>query len=410
MRQLIAIIFCALTAVSYAQTPTLQQVITAGATATTRPIFSGGLNSYGGINVINGINVGNYAGTESINFLYNGAVGAGYQGSFNFLANGITEASFGKVANAGFYFSTYLNHPMSFKTNSLDRLWINGDGNIGINTTSPQSKLDVNGQIRRSNVSNNWNPTLWNNPTGWTPEIGIYDQNGGATGGFTTINNGFNVGLGIVSYDRLFHSFTGNSVFKTVQLHAPNNNDRNYGLVMRTNANAANTEPWISKANINTIYSLNTAMNIGTYGGGDLRFFANFDVNSSVTPAIAVKFGTQNVGIGTEPSANYKLAVNGDAIATKMVVKANSAWPDYVFKPDYDLTPLSTIAHFIKENGHLPEMPTEKEVAENGIDLGSVETKLLKKVEELTLYLLQQQQLIEKQQLQIDELVKKMKN
>lgn len=97
-----------------------------------------------------------------------------------------------------------------------------------------------------------------------------------------------------------------------------------------------------------------------------------------------------NVGIGTTDTKGYKLAVNGDAIFTRIKVKAYTTWPDFVFAPDYDLPALSEVDAFIKQHKHLPDMPSEKEVNEQGQDLGEMNKKLLQKVEELTLYILKQ--------------------
>ena len=86
----------------------------------------------------------------------------------------------------------------------------------------------------------------------------------------------------------------------------------------------------------------------------------------------------------------YSLAVNGSAIFTKAVVKLNSAWPDYVFTPDYKMSKLDSLESFINCNGHLPEIPTAEDVRKNGIDLGENQAILLKKIEELTLIVIQQ--------------------
>jgi len=64
-------------------------------------------------------------------------------------------------------------------------------------------------------------------------------------------------------------------------------------------------------------------------------------------------------------------------------------WVDYVFKKDYKLMPLSELNAFIRENNHLPEIPTSDEVRENGIELGEMNALLLKKIEELTLYVIE---------------------
>jgi hypothetical protein len=114
-----------------------------------------------------------------------------------------------------------------------------------------------------------------------------------------------------------------------------------------------------------------------------------------------------NVAIGTLNNAGYKLAVNGNAIATSMTVKLNASWPDYVFKPEYKLPSLTEIKTYIDRNQHLPDMPSEAQVTKEGINLGEMNTLLTKKVEELTLYLIEQNKQIAAQQKQIDQLNEK---
>lgn len=110
-----------------------------------------------------------------------------------------------------------------------------------------------------------------------------------------------------------------------------------------------------------------------------------------------------NVAIGmVSPPAGYKLAVAGSVIAESVVVKLQSAWPDCVFKPQYGLRSLAEVRSYITKNQHLPDMPTEQEVARDGINVGEVNIKLLKKVEELTLYLLEKDQQIVDQQTKTD--------
>lgn len=94
------------------------------------------------------------------------------------------------------------------------------------------------------------------------------------------------------------------------------------------------------------------------------------------------------IGAPTMPSG-YKLAVNGSAIATSMTVKLNSAWPDYVFKKDYQLPSLQAVKTYIDQNQHLPEIPSEQQIAKDGLNLGEMNKLLVKKVEELTLYLIE---------------------
>lgn len=86
--------------------------------------------------------------------------------------------------------------------------------------------------------------------------------------------------------------------------------------------------------------------------------------------------------------ANYKLSVDGDMIAKRCVIQVTS-WADYVFAPGYNLSPLADVEAFIARNKHLPDVPSEAEVKEKGIEMGEMNAILLKKVEELTLYLIQ---------------------
>lgn len=107
-----------------------------------------------------------------------------------------------------------------------------------------------------------------------------------------------------------------------------------------------------------------------------------------------------NVSIGTDNSFGYKLAVKGNMIAEQVVVKLYGTWPDFVFSKDHAMMNLYEVENFISKNSHLPNVPSAKEVEEKGIDLGEMNKILLQKIEELTLYMIEQQK-------QIDELKSK---
>lgn len=94
-----------------------------------------------------------------------------------------------------------------------------------------------------------------------------------------------------------------------------------------------------------------------------------------------------NVGIGTE-NPTEKLSVNGSIRSKEIKVEASN-WPDYVFKKEYQLLSLEDLKVYIDKNQHLPDMPTESEVAKEGLSLGEMNKLLTKKVEELTLYLIE---------------------
>lgn len=93
------------------------------------------------------------------------------------------------------------------------------------------------------------------------------------------------------------------------------------------------------------------------------------------------------LGIGTETLNGYRLAVNGGIRAKEIVVE--TGWSDFVFEPDYDLPTLAEVEAFIQAHGHLKDIPSAADVARNGVNLGEVESRLLQKIEELTLYTIQ---------------------
>jgi hypothetical protein len=100
-----------------------------------------------------------------------------------------------------------------------------------------------------------------------------------------------------------------------------------------------------------------------------------------------------NIGIGVvNPTA--KLEVNG-TIKAKQVTVTQTGWADYVFDKNYTLMPVDSLSTYIKTHKHLPEIPTTKDVQDNGVDVGNNQALLLKKIEELTLYIIEQHKEIE---------------
>ncbi|MFL5789728.1 MAG: hypothetical protein ACJ748_16830 [Flavisolibacter sp.] len=111
-----------------------------------------------------------------------------------------------------------------------------------------------------------------------------------------------------------------------------------------------------------------------------------------------------NVGIATADTKGYRFAVNGTAIFTKVLVKTYGTWPDYVFRPQYQLPSLQEIEKYIQLNNHLPEIPSAEEVEKEGLDVATNQAKLLKKIEELTLYIINQNKKIERLESQCSQL------
>jgi hypothetical protein len=109
-----------------------------------------------------------------------------------------------------------------------------------------------------------------------------------------------------------------------------------------------------------------------------------------------------NLGIGTKSPAE-RLSVNGKIRAHEIKVETAN-WPDYVFAKDYQLPSLLETEQHIREKGHLSGIPSAEEVKTNGVDLGEMNAKLLKKIEELTLHLIELNKVVEKQQEKLNKL------
>lgn len=131
-----------------------------------------------------------------------------------------------------------------------------------------------------------------------------------------------------------------------------------------------------------------------SYGSSDLRLQTNGTTSMTISNA------TGNVGIGTTTTGSHKLAVEG-SIGARSVTVEPSGWSDFVFEGNYGLRTLEEVESHIEEKGHLPEIPSEAEVLENGIELGEMNAKLLQKIEELTLYLIDQNKQNQEQQKRI---------
>lgn len=129
--------------------------------------------------------------------------------------------------------------------------------------------------------------------------------------------------------------------------------------------------------------------------------FSMFHAYNETNREEKIRFSTQlhswintnaNFGIGTS-NPQYKLDVRGTIRATEVLVNTPTG-ADFVFDKDYNLRPLSEVQSYIQENRHLPEIPSAKEMIEEGVNMSELQIQLLQKIEELTLYILQQEQRI----------------
>lgn len=151
------------------------------------------------------------------------------------------------------------------------------------------------------------------------------------------------------------------------------------------NTAAQNGAPYWSLSGNN---NATLANKIGTTNAVSLRFVTNNTERMKI-------LSTGNVGIGTA-SPTYKLSVNGTIQAKE--VRVETGWADYVFDKAYRLRPLTEVEQFIKQYNHLPGIASASDVQRHGLALGETQTKMMEKIEELTLYIIDLQRQIEQLQ------------
>tara|TARA_R110002049_G_scaffold296797_1_gene485199 strand:+ start:35248 stop:36501 length:1254 start_codon:yes stop_codon:yes gene_type:complete len=297
-------------------------------------------------------------------------------------------------------------------------------GRVGIGTNNPGFALDVAGTVNATNLLINGSP-LPGSP--WSLNGANAFYNAGRVG-IGTNNPGFALDVaGTVNATNLLingsplpgspWSLNGANTFYSAGRVGIGTNNPGFTLDVAGTVNATNLlingsplpgSPW-SLNGSNTFYSAGR-VGIGTNNPGfDLDVdgtinATNLLINGNPLPSSPwtmsgsnLVYNSGNIGIGiTNIPAGYELAVAGEIITEGVTVKLQSSgWPDYVFTRNYELPTLKKVERFIKENGHLENIPSAKEIGENGLDLGTINSKLLQKIEELTLYAIQQQKEIE---------------
>ncbi|SHI32434.1 hypothetical protein [Aquimarina spongiae] len=307
--------------------------------------------------------------------------------------------------------------------NGTNKILFNG-GNVGIGMTDPKEKLEVIGtalissrntrgsvklKLERGtegkdaavisfgqNDSSIWHTGLLYYGGNPSPNFyisqnnAIVDGNGQAvhTPEFTIDQNG-DVGIGTISPSAKLE-VRGDALV--------NNFNTRGSAILKIDRGTQGKDAAVVSFGENNNYTWHTGL---LYNGGALTpdFYISQknlirDGNGQAvhTPELAI---TKNgmVGIGTT-TPDSKLAVNGNIHAKEVKVDL-IGWPDYVFENTYQLPTLDQIETHIKEKGHLQNIPSAQEVAENGIELGEMNKKLLEKIEQLTLYTIQQQKEIE---------------
>ncbi|MFD2888072.1 TMF family protein [Chitinophaga cymbidii] len=294
---------------------------------------------------------------------------------------------------------------------------IESTGNVGIGTTTPVVKLSVYGPSDDSAAISLQSGT---NSRFYIQQGGALLKIGGVTPGVGAINvlNTGRVGIGTASPGYKLDVQNGsvnigwgaNIAYRAGSYVSIGNMSYLNAPYIAFNAFLTTSDIPTSKNLFTPTYNAGGGLVIkGDAGNSGLHFLQRSYNNgippydlSSFTEVLTLTSGG-NVGIGTTSTGIHKLAVEGSIGARKVKVNP-SGWADFVFHPEYRLSPLEEVEAFIDNNGHLPEIPTAREIAKEGLDLGEMDKKLLQKIEELTLYVIEQNRKLKKQQEHIQRL------
>ncbi|SHI32416.1 hypothetical protein [Aquimarina spongiae] len=259
---------------------------------------------------------------------------------------------------------------------------VNTNGNVGIGTSNPGIEFDVRGRVQFHSLGNTNNFLHFD-----------YDSNGNKLRSYGT---------------NLFletRNITENIEFRT-------NNSSNSLMIVKGNGNVGigTTDPQ-DKLQVRGNLRLD-----GGYSNDEIRFESQNGFHRIAFRQLRfydwdgggdnLTINNGSVGIGTT-TPDAKLAVNGNIHAKEVKVDL-VGWPDYVFENTYELPTLNQVETHIKEKGHLQNIPSAQEVAENGIELGEMNKKLLEKIEELTLYTIAQEKELNDQEKRIRSLENKL--
>ncbi len=279
-------------------------------------------------------------------------------------------------STGGGWIGTQSNHPFSFFTNNGSAIMtLTESGNVGIGNNSPVDKFNV------------------------TTGIGFGISHTVGAQSFSTYIDAVGVMVGSKN-TAPFHLFVGSS-----------------GPTLTILANK-----FVGIGNTNPTEPLNLSTNFGygfSHSAGGQAFATFIDpsgvfAGSKVNAPFHLYVGTNgpnmtilangNIGIGTTVPT-YKLSVNGNIRSKEVVVE--TGWADYVFGKEYRLLPLEELKQFIDQHKHLPNIPSAKEIEEKGLNVGDVQKRMMEKIEELTLYLLEANSQIRQLQIEMESLKKK---
>lgn len=323
---------------------------------------------------------------------YNGTAFTTETGTIRFVS---TEAYTTTALGTRIDFLTVANGTTSLTT----KMTLLSDGKLGVGTTSPITTLNVAGG-NWDLATTNGDFAIGNNT--YKLKFGIATGGGGAgdariytTGGTQRTIFGSNAS------DIMTVSETGVGVGTITPLRNFVVTGATPALLIGYNSSSLASND-VESGRLYFDEAVNGASRCGFemhYDGSANRLNFN-SLCSAPTSRLTIMRDNGNVGIGVLSPAN-KLEVNGVIRANEVIVE--TGWADYVFQDDYKLKPLSEVEAFIKENKHLPSLPSAAKIQDKGAHVAELMTKMMEKIEELTLYSIEQKKEIDELKRRLDE-------
>lgn len=303
------------------------------------------------------------------------AYGVGLQLKHSNNSEGFKWGGIASIQESGFANSTGL----ALFANETEKVRISASGKVGIGVTNPELQLHLKDPSGGAVLGFERGGKLWRFDIAFDASklyLGHTDNSA-----FFTLSDDAKVGIGTTNPVSDLHiSDNQDEVIWPTVLNNERNSSELTGYGVGIKLKHSNNNENFKWGGIASVQESAWANNSG------LALYANESEKVRITSA-------GYVGIGTA-TPDAELAVNGIVHSQEVKVDMDG-WPDFVFAKDYNLRNLKDVENYINENQHLPEIPSENEVAKNGIELGDMNAKLLQKIEELTLYLIEQNKKIE---------------
>lgn len=300
----------------------------------------------------------------------------------------------GNLGDTTKFLGTTDSQPVLFRTDGAERMRITANGRLGINVKKPQARLDVKGNVQFRNDL--LLPGLVTLPTPLDNQYSLLFSD--AQG--TTFRLNYSEFLkkltpDVYGYPELPPNFLSicelaGYLDNPVWHNGPN---KIFSECSEVRVGIGTSTPRSTLDVIGTTFSEQVAIGIAPANAS-----AQLHIKSSLTnPSYKL--------LTVENSTRKLLELDNAGLLHAREIKVDlQTWPDYVFEHDYDLRPLKELAAYIQKEGHLPNVPSAKEIEENGMNVGEMNKILMEKLEELTLYVIDLQDQVDEQNARIIEL------